>query len=57
LSGFLRICIQTLEKMLIGAKKMFSSIWVSKNAEFHADFKSVEKVFKKYTTKKLLAKT
>jgi hypothetical protein len=28
-----------------------------KNAEFHADFKSVEKVWKKRTKKKLLAKT
>ncbi len=30
---------------------------VSKNAEFHADFKSVEKVLKKCTKKKLWAKT
>jgi hypothetical protein len=30
---------------------------VSKNAEFHADFKSIEKVLKKCTKKKLLAKT
>ncbi len=29
---------------------------MSKNAEFHADFESVEKVFKKFTKKKLLAK-
>jgi hypothetical protein len=32
------------------AKKIFSlknSIWVSKNAEFYADFESVEKVLKK----------
>jgi len=28
---------------------------VSKNAEFHADFKSAEKVLKKYTKIKLLA--
>jgi hypothetical protein len=28
-----------------------------KNAEFHADFESVEKVLKKCTEKKLLAKT
>jgi hypothetical protein len=32
--------------MLIGAKIMFSSMWLSKNAEFHADFKSGEKVLK-----------
>jgi hypothetical protein len=30
---------------------------VKKNAEFHADFESVEKVLKKCTKKKLLAKT
>jgi hypothetical protein len=30
---------------------------VSKNAELHADFKSVEKVLKKCTKQKLLAKT
>jgi hypothetical protein len=30
---------------------------VSKNAEFHADFKSVEEVLKKSAKKKLLAKT
>jgi hypothetical protein len=36
-------------------KKFFlkKSIKVSKNAEFHADFESVEKVVKKCTTKKL----
>ncbi len=34
----------------------FKSKNVSKNAEFHADFESVEKVLKK-CTKKLLAKT
>ncbi len=32
-------------------------IWVSKNAEFHTDFESVENVLKKCTKKKLLAKT
>ncbi len=56
LSGFLRICIQSLEKNAKRSKKMFSSIWILKNAEFHADFKSVEKV-KKIYQKKLLAKT
>jgi hypothetical protein len=34
-----------------------NSIWGSKNAEFHADFESVEKVVKKMHQKKLLAKT
>ncbi len=34
-----------------------NSIWVSKNAEFHADFESVEKVLIKWTQKKLLEKT
>jgi hypothetical protein len=29
-------------------KKYKNSIWVSKNAEFHADLKSVEKVYKIY---------
>ncbi len=46
--------------MLIGAKKFFffkNSIWVSKNAEFHADFEYVKKGLKKCTKKKLLAKT
>jgi hypothetical protein len=40
-------------------KNFFSknSIWVSKNAEFHADFESVEKGLKEFTKKKLLAKT
>ncbi len=36
------------------AKKFFffkNSIWVSKNAEFHADFESVEKGLKKCTKK------
>ncbi len=59
LSRFLRICNQSLQKVLIRATKIFSLknlIWVSKNAEFHADFESVEKVLKKCTIKKLLAK-
>jgi hypothetical protein len=41
------------------SKKKFllkNSIWVSKNAEFHADFESVEKVLKNAPKKKLLAK-
>jgi hypothetical protein len=45
--------------VLIRAKKILfkNSIWVSKNAESHADFESIEKVLKKCTQKKLLAKT
>jgi hypothetical protein len=34
-----------------------NSMWVSKNAEFHADFESVEKVLKKFTKKKVTSKT
>jgi hypothetical protein len=34
-----------------------NSTWVSKNAGFHADFESIEKVLKKVHQKKLLAKT
>ncbi len=48
MSRFLRICNQSF---------FFKSKKVSKNAEFHADFESVEKVLKKFTQKKLLAKT
>jgi len=35
-----------------------NSIWVSKNAEFHADFESVEKVLKKLkmNPKKVISK-
>jgi hypothetical protein len=54
----MRICIQSLEKMLIRAKQNFffkNSTWISKNAEFHADFKSVKKVFFFMYKKKLLA--
>jgi hypothetical protein len=45
--------------MVTKAKRIFfkNSIWVSKNAEFYTDFKSVENVLKKCTKKKLLAKT
>ncbi len=48
MSHFLRICNQSLQKVLIRAQKMLLkySIWVSKNA----------KVLKKCTKKKLLAK-
>jgi hypothetical protein len=34
-----------------------NSIWVSQNAEFHADFKSLEKVVKKCTLKSYSTKT
>jgi len=60
LSRFLRICSQSSKKVQIWPKKFFflkKSKKVSKNAEFHADFESVEKVLKKCTKKKLLAKT
>jgi hypothetical protein len=52
---FLRVWLQSLKKVLIWQKKNFSqkSKKESKNAEFHADFESVEKVVKKCTKKKL----
>jgi hypothetical protein len=43
--------------VVIRAKKIFLSkiqFGYKKNAEFHTDFESVEKVFKKCTNKKLL---
>ena len=45
--------------MLIRAKQIFfkNSIWISNNAEFHADFKSVKKVSKKRNTKKVIRQT
>jgi hypothetical protein len=46
--------------MLKRAKKIFffkNSVWVSKHAEFHADFKSVENVFLKIYQKKVIRKT
>ncbi len=48
LSRFLRVWLQSLKKILIWQKKIFffKSKKVSKNAEFHADFESVEKVVK-----------
>jgi hypothetical protein len=58
LSRFLRICNQSFKKVQIRAKKNFcfkNSIWVSKNAEFHADFEYVEKGLKK-CTKKVISK-
>jgi hypothetical protein len=57
-SRFLRICNHSLQKVQIRAKKIIllkNSIWVSKNAEFHADFESVVKVLKK-CTKKVIGK-
>ncbi len=60
LSRFLRVWLQSLKKVLIWPKK--TNFWkkskkVSKNAEFHADFESVEKVVKKYTKKKVISNT
>ncbi len=49
-SRFLRVRLQSLQKVLIWPKKNFfgqKSEKISKNAEFHADFESVEKVVKK----------
>jgi hypothetical protein len=56
LSRFLRVWLQSLKKYYYDLKKNFflkKSKKVSKNAEFHADFESVEKVVKKCTKKKL----
>ena len=54
LSRFLRVWLQSLKKVLIWPLKKF--FWTKiekgvKNAEFHADFESVEKVVKKCTQK------
>ncbi len=54
LSRFLRVWLQSLKKVLNFFLK--KSKKESKNAEFHADFESVEKVVKKCTQKKLKAK-
>jgi hypothetical protein len=53
-----RLCNQSLQKVLLGAKKIFTRKFNTgiKNAEFHADFESVEKVLKN-APKKFLAKT
>ncbi len=59
LSRFLRVWLQSSKKVLIWPKKIIflkKSKKVSKNAEFHADFESVEKVVKK-CTKKVISKT
>jgi len=50
---FLHVWLQSLKKYKYDLKKIKK---VSKNAEFRADFKSVES-FKKMYQKKLLAKT
>jgi hypothetical protein len=55
-SHFWRVWLQSLEKYLYDLKIFFLIKKISKNAEFHADFKSVEKVLKKFSLKKLLAK-
>jgi hypothetical protein len=52
LSRFLRVWLQSLKNKFFW-KKLKK---VSKNAEFHADFESVEKVVKK-CTKKVISKT
>jgi hypothetical protein len=52
LSRFLRVWLQSLKKNTNMALKKFfwkKSKKVPKNAEFHADFESVEKVVKKCT--------
>ncbi len=59
LSRFLRVWLPSLKKVLIWHKKRIflkNSKKGVKNAEFHADFESVEKVVKKCAKKKLLAK-
>jgi hypothetical protein len=56
LSRFLRVWLQSLKKVLIWPKNFYflkKSKKVSQNAEFHADFESVETVVKKCTKKKL----
>ncbi len=48
--SFFRICIWSLQKVLLWPKKFISwkiSIWVSKNSEFYADFKLVDAGFQK----------
>ncbi len=58
LSRFLPVLLQSLKKVLI-RPKIFSwkkSKKVSKNAEFHTAFESVEKAVKKWT-KKVIGKT
>ncbi len=53
-SRFLRVWLQSLKKVLIWPIKKIllkKSKKVSKNAEFHADFESVEKIVIKCTKK------
>jgi hypothetical protein len=52
MSCFLRICNQSLKKVLI----FKNSLWESKNAEFHADFESVKKGLKKMHQIKVISK-
>jgi hypothetical protein len=49
LSRFLRVCLQSFQKVLIqyDEKTNFFNKKKSKNAEFHSDFESFEKVVKK----------
>ncbi len=49
----MRVWLQSLQKVLIRAKKIFEKI---KNAEFHAEFESVKKVVKS-VLKKVTSKT
>ncbi len=49
--GVLRLLLTGFEKSTNMTKFIFLSKKVSKNVEFHADFKSVEKVFEKCTKK------
>ncbi len=59
---FFVVWIQSFKKVLIWPKIILKIIFYKnkkiyqKNAEFHADFKSIEKVLKKSTKKKLKAK-
>ncbi len=55
LSRFLHVCLESLQKVLIWPRTIFFLKKVSKYAEFHTDFKSVEKVLKEFT-KKVLTK-
>ena len=58
LSQSVRISLQSLQKMVLSANKTPKKIiWkksnnISKHAEFYADFKTVEKIAKKFTHKK-----
>jgi hypothetical protein len=56
LSRFLRIRNQSVQKVVIRAKKILLIKIQYGYQKFHADFQSVEKVLKKCTKKKLLTK-